>query len=176
MFKKITVFISALVVSILIMLPVTYIYASYKKGVLFFSAFLIAFLCSLVGFLIWHKFYKEKFEGFLSFCTIFLISAIFIYFGPVTLDRSLSSFIYFYSVENGQITRNIYDEDYFSAYIQRRFEDGKKIGFLDCDENYCRPTFKTKLVYYILYPCGIASKTLNEYYKFDKMMDNKTKN
>ena len=93
MFKKITVFISSLILSILIMLPVTYVYASYKKGVLFFSAFLIAFLCSLVGFLIWHRFYKEKFEGFLAFCTIFLISTIFIYFGPVTLDRSLSSFI-----------------------------------------------------------------------------------
>ena len=105
-----------------------------------------------------------------------MISTIFIYFGPVTLDRSLSSFIYFYSVENGQITRNIYDENYFSTYIQRRFEDGEKIGFLECDEHYCRPTLRTKFVYYVLYPCGIASKTLNEYYKFDKMMDNKTKN
>ena len=107
------------------------------------------------------------------FCTYFLISSIFIYFGPVTLDRSLSAFIYFYSVENKEINTDIFDAEYFDKYIQRRFDDGEKIGFLKCYNSICKPTIKTKIVYYTLYPCGKLSKTLTEYDKFKSMLEKK---
>lgn len=171
--QKFKLYILGLIVSILTMFPITYIYTTYKQGVLFFSAFIIAFCCSFIGFFIWRKYYKEKFENFLVFCTYFLISSIFIYFGPVTLDRSLSAFIYFYSVENTEINTDIFEKKYFDKYIQRRFDDGEKIGFLKCEKNICKPTLKTKLVYYSLYPCGKLSKTLTEYDKFKAMLEEK---
>ena len=171
--KKPLHFCLLLLFSIFLMFPVTYIYKTFFGGVLFFSAFAIAFFSAFLAFLVWLKFYKEKFEGFLVFMALFFVSVIFIYFAPVTLDRSLSSFIYFYAVENGEIKKDIYDEKYFSKYIERRFTDGDKIGFLNCSDEICKPTIKTKIVYYLLYPCGKFSNTMDEYEKFKQMMNAK---
>jgi len=173
--KKFYTFLFLIIFSTILTLPLIYFYKSFSNGVLFFSAFSIAFLSSFVAFFIWRKFYKEFFESFLVFCTLFTSSIIFVYFIPVSLDRSLSSFIYFYSVENEKITKQIHNQEYFENYIQRRFEDGEKIGFLKCDKNNCYPTFKTKLAYYILYPLGRFSNTTKEYENFKNMVE-KTKN
>ena len=171
--KKISLFLFLTFFSIGVMFPLTSFYKTFSEGVLFFSAFGIAFIAALLSFFIWRIFYKENFESFLIFSTLFFISVIFIYFAPVTLDRSLSSFIYFYSVENKEIPRDIYEEKYFSEYIDRRFTDGEKIGFLSCDKKNCKPTLKTKIVYYLLYPCGKISNTTTEYNKFKSMLKNK---
>ena len=176
MIKKFSIYFISFLFVLCLMLFCTYLYVYFEKGVLFFDAFVIAFLCSLVGFFIYRKFYKEGFEGFLVFCTYFFLSSMFVYLGPVTLDRSLSSFIFMYSVEKGEITTDIFDKDYFYTYIQRRFEDGEKIGFITCKDNICKPTIKSKLLFNTLYPIGKVSKKLDNYDEYREMLIKKTSN
>lgn len=157
------------------MLAITYIYTKITDGVLFFSAFIIAFISSCAAFLLWLKKNKNPFENFLVLLTFILFNTLFVYFGPVTIDRSLSSFIYFYAVENKTISASkIYNEEYFKPYIQRRFDDGVKIGFLKCDNSgLCTPKLKTKITYYSLCPIAKITGTLGEYKEFKKMMDDR---
>lgn len=170
--KKLLQYFLCLIITTAIMLSVIFIYTKFTNGVLFFSAFLIAILSSIIGVLLWVLNNKNFFENFLVLMTFSMFNILFVYFGPVTLDRSLSSFIYIYSAENGKITKNIYDENYFNKYILRRFEDGEKIGYLKCDNNYCYPTIKTKITYFILFPLGKISGTLKNYDEFSAVIDN----
>ena len=174
--KKTIRYILGLLLCIGIILPAAYLYTSFSGGVLFFSAFIIAFLCSFAGLVFWIKKQKEPFETFLVFLTYFLFSASFLYFGPVTLDRSLSAFIYFYAVENGSISSDIYknNDQYFEPYVKRRFTDAEKIGFLKCSSGVCFPSLKAKFLYYSLYPFGKLTKTLVNYDEFKIMMNERS--
>ena len=87
------------------------------------------------------------------------------------MDRSLSSFIYFYSIENKKITTDIFKPEYIEPYVQRRFLDGEKLGFLKCSDNICKPTLKTKITYYLLLPVAKITRTDKEYKKFKNFMD-----
>ena len=165
--KKVLRFFGCLFISLVSMLVLTCIYKSiFSEGVFFFNAFVLAVLGAVIGLGVWIIANKNFFENFLIFLVFSMFNTLFIYFGPVTLDRSLSSFIYFYSVQNGSVSRNIFKSEYFEPYVQRRFSDGDKIGYLKCDETCCYPTFKTKLTYRILYPLGKLSNTLNDYKEF----------
>lgn len=170
---KLLYYFLSLILSTILMLLVTSLYTCFEKhGVLFFSAFFIAFLCSFIGLGVWYIKYKNGFENFLIILTFIMFNTLFVYFGPVTLDRSLSSFIYFYSVEENSIPRDIFNKEYFEPYVQRRFEDGEKIGYLKCSEQFCYPTLKSKLTYWVFYPFGRLTGTLSNYDEFKQMMKN----
>lgn len=168
--NKFLIFIGGLILSLILMLPITYIYQLKNDNVLFFSGFTIAITASILGFCVWIKYFKEPFETVLVLLIYILFNTIFIYFGPVTLDRSLSSFIYFYSVENKEISSEIFNEEYFKPYIKRRFKDGEIFGFLKCENDICHPTLKTKITYYTLYPLGKITGTLKEYKNFERII------
>ncbi len=171
-YKKLLQYCLCLIVSTVFMLLVTYIYTLNKDhGVLFFSAFFIAIVSSVAGWGLWYIKNKNLFENFLVVFTYILFNILFIYFGPVTMDRSLSSFIYFYSVERGEIPVEIFNDEYFRPYVKRRFEDGEKIGYLNCQDRVCKPKLKTRITYYVLYPLGRITNTLTAYDEFKVMAD-----
>ena len=175
---KFIAFVFYLIITNLTMLLFIYFYTKLMRNVLFFDAIFIAFICSLVIGIIWVHYNKNKlFENFLVIFSAALFNIIFIYLGPITLDRSLSSFIYFYAVEKGEINADVvFDEAYFKPYIKRRFTDGEKIGFLSCsDDNICKPTQKTKIIYRVLYPLGKVSHTLENYKNFKSHINQKNK-
>ena len=177
--QKILFYILGLFLSVAILLAITFLFSYINQGVLFFSAFMIAIISGILGSLVYTIREKDGFTNFLVIFSYVLFNLFFIYIGPVTLDRSLSSFVYFYSVENGSISRDIYRDEYFHPYIQRRFDDGVKIGYLKCENNICKPTFKTKFTYTVLYPIGRMSNVLRNYDEFSdfmKKLDSKQKN
>ena len=171
--QKILLYVLGLFFSMFITLIITLLFNSINTGVLFFSAFVIAIISGILSSVIYTLKDRDIFTDILVIFSYVLFNLFFIYIGPVTLDRSLSSFIYFYSVENGSIDMDIYREDYFRPYIQRRFEDGEKIGYLKCENGICKPTLKTKITYGILYPIGKISNVLQNYDNFSEFVDNK---
>lgn len=171
--KKFITYFAGIMVSLFILLTVTHIFVKQDSGVFFFSAFYIAIISGFLGSLIYLITDRDRFTYFVTLVSYVSFNALFIYLGPVSLDRSLSSFIYFYSVERGEISRNIFGEEYFKPYIERRFQDGIKIGYLKCDDKICRPTQKTKLTYKFLYPISKFSNVINNYNDFKKYMDTK---
>ena len=172
--KKLLQFMFCLIIATVSMLIYTYIYKSTQpEGVFFFNAFIIALLGGITGTIIWTIKNKDLFENFLIFLVFSMFNTLFIYFGPVTLDRSLSSFIYFDSVQYGSVSKDIFDDTYFEPYVQRRFTDGAKIGYLKCDDVNCYPTLKTKITYTILYPLGKLTNTTQDYENFKKFYNKK---
>ncbi len=170
---KLISFLICFIISIVLMLSAVLLYRIFYNGVLYFDAIFIGILAAFVSFLLWTHFNKEKFEALLVFMSLALFNILILYFGPVTLDRSLSSFVYFYSVENGSIPEHIYNDEYFIPYIDRRIIEGEKMGFLSCNNEVCNPTFKAKFLYYLLNPIGRVTKTLNNYDEFKLMLNSK---
>ena len=170
--KKFAIFFVGIFVSIFLTLAITHFFQKQNAGVLFFSAFGIAAFSGGLSSIIYLIIDRDKFTYFTVILSYILFNILFIYLGPVSLDRSLSSFIYFYSVENGKISRDIFNEEYFRPYIQRRFDDGVKIGYLKCDDENCYPTVKTKLTYKFLLPISNFSGVIYNYRDFEKHFKN----
>ena len=170
--KKFAIFFLGICFSLFLTLAITYFFQRQNNGVLFFSAFNIAIISGILSSTIYLAIYRDKFTYFTILLSYILFNALFIYLGPVSLDRSLSSFIYFYSVENGKIRQDIFDEKYFRPYIQRRFDDGVKIGYLKCDNEICYPTAKTKMTYKLLHPLSKFSGVIHNYNDFKNHFNN----
>ncbi len=105
--------------------------------------------------------------------SFFLFNILYSFYITIILDRSLSGFIYFYTVENKSISMDIYNESYFRPFVERRFEDGQQLGFLECDSKTrtCTPTLKNKFIYYVTYPIGKLTGTLKNYDRFKIFME-----
>ncbi|MBR6127839.1 hypothetical protein IKQ21_09160 [bacterium] len=169
--KQFVTYFAGIIVSLFLMLVITHFFVLKDCGVLFFNAFFIAAVSGFLGSLIYLFVDRDKFVYFVVLVSYVLFNALFVYLGPVSMDRSLSSFIYFYSVEKGQTTQNVFSEEYFRPYILRRFEDGVKIGYLRCDGGVCYPTAKTKYTYKFLYPLGKFTGVMKNYDEFKLYMD-----
>lgn len=175
--RKFFCYLFSLLISIAFLFFVIFLFNKLKGDeILYFNSIKFAFVSSIIGFLFWIKFYKDLFENFAVFLSLLFICIFTSYIGPTTLDRSLSSFMFFYSVENGYISKDIKDEKYIDDYLKRRYSDAVKIGYFNCDDKNCYPTFKTKMTYYLFYPIGKLTSTLDNYYEFKSMADNFNKN
>ena len=135
--------------------------------------FIISAIASLAAVLVWNIKNKDSFENFLTFMIFLFFNMLLIYIGPLTVNRSLSTFIYLYAVQNGEIKKDIFDENYNSAFMSRRFYDGEKFGFLNCDNEVCKPNIRTKIFYYILYTTGKLTASDKHYKEFKEFVDNK---
>lgn len=176
--KKLFYYILSLFFSLIFLFLITYIFNVLdRNSVLYFNSIKFAILASVLGFLLWlKKFPNNIFEQITVYVSQLFICLFVAYIGPMTLDRSLSSFMIFYSVQNGSISKDIKDEIYFDDFIKRRYNDAIKIGYFNCDEKICFPTYKAKLTYYLFYPTGILTHSLGNYYNFKAMADKFSKN
>ena len=137
--------------------------------VLFFSAFLIAAIVALIFSVIWQWKSKNLFESFLIFVSMAVISINAISLSPVFVDRSLSVYVYLYSVENKTVPKNIYiNNGYYENFVNRRVTDAEEMGFLKCDQDTCKPTIKAKIWYAILVPIAKSTNAFSNYEKFKK--------
>lgn len=134
---------------------------------LFFKALLLALICAGLGTLLYRKKHKDIFETILVFISYAASMTLFIYMGPVTLDRSLSSFVFIYAAQEKQIPADVYNETYFRPFVERRFSDGEKMNFLICHpDGFCTPTWKAKLTYHLLFPLARFTHTDASYQQF----------
>ena len=155
------------VASVFCLLAIRFLATYIHETSIFFKALLLALICAGAGTLLYRRKYKDIFETILVFISYAASLALIIYMGPVTLDRSLSSFIFIYAAQEGSIPADIYDETYFRPFAERRFKDGEKMNFLNRDNNgFCTPTWKSKLTYRVLYPLAHFTQTDDSYQQF----------
>lgn len=170
--SKFVVFFCCWLLSIALVLLVCFLQAKvYDTDYLFNYTFLISFVVAFVCVALWNIRYKDIFENILLFSFLLCFNMLLIYIAPLTVNRSLSTFIYFYSVENKQISKKIYEDGYYNDFVIRRFEDGENFGFLECDKNLCKPNIKTKIFYYILMPLGKITLSDKHYKEFKRFAD-----
>ena len=171
--KKVLFYFLSLVVGVILSFLLVLLFNIFAKDViLFFNAIKISCLASVFGFSIWKIFNKGNFfEDFVVYLSELFICLFMVYIGPTTVDRSLSSFMIFYSVENKKLPNAIKNEKYINDYFERRYKDGINIGYFKCDKDFCYPTKKAQIIYYAFYPIGKVTKTLENYYDFKKMMN-----
>lgn len=175
--RKFFCYFYSLLASIAFLFFIIFLFNKLKGSeILYFNSIKFAFVSSIIGFLLWIKCNKDIFENFTVFLSQLFICIFVAYIGPTTIDRSLSSFMFFYSVENGYISKNIKDEKYIDNYLKRRYSDAEKIGYFKCDAQNCYPTLRTKITYFLFYPMGKISSTLDNYYEFKTMANNFNKN
>ena len=94
---------------------------------------------------------------------------------PLAIDRSLSTFIFFYTVQNGSIQEDKISQKYIDDFVKKRFDDAVKGNFLKKEGEMYTPQFRAKLYYYIMYPLGNITNTLDNYKYFEKDIKNNSK-
>ena len=98
----------------------------------------------------------------------------FVFLAPYAVDRSLSTFIFFYAVENGSFPENSVSLDYMNKFYTRRLNDGLLGNFLEKREEFYYPTWRTKLYYFIMHPIGLATNSTYNYQMFVKEVHKNT--
>ena len=151
-------------------LGICYITFQNNTGLLMFKMLGWLFIISTFPFIFWCKKYKNVFESFLVSMTCFSVVFSFIMFAPCVVERSLSTFIFFYAAETGKITKESISSQYISTFISKRFNDGVESSFLTYENEIYHPTFKTKLFYWIYYPLGKITNTLTNYNTFKNQL------
>lgn len=121
-----------------------------------------AFFCAAV----WYKHYKNAFETLLVFITYACAVFSFVILAPLATERSLSTFIIFYTVENNAYPAVEPSETYMRSFYQKRLTDLQNGGFIRKTENQYTPTLKAKIFYTLLYPLGRQTGALDNYEKF----------
>ena len=143
-----------------------YFLFKYSTGlVLLYTPYLIL-LVSFLGVCIYSVWYHDFFEKFLIYITYVSALFLFVILIPIVIERSLSSFIYFYSVEEGSFDQTFISCNYMDKFTHKRFEDGVKGGFLKENNQVYYPTTKAKIFYHVLYPLGFITGTLGNYEAF----------
>lgn len=155
-----------------VLIAALYIFFTNGSGfVLLYTPLFI--LCSAaIGSFIWHKKYADIFETLLVYISYTSIGFAFIFLAPIAIDRSLSTFIFFYAVEHEYYPANAISQQYKDAFFQKRLEDGINGKFLTYENNTYKPTYRAKLYYSIFYPLGIATNTLSNYKIFAAEINN----
>lgn len=173
--NKISIFILSLIISVAITIVLINIIANFNlTHILFSFTFLLSLISSLLALLIYKCIMKSDnfYEHILITTNMILFNMLFIYIGPLTVNRSLSTFVYFYAVENKKVPQNIYNESFFKDFAARRIKDGHNFGFLECkNDEYCYPNLKTKVFYNILYPIGKITQSETKYIEFKNSLE-----
>lgn len=166
MLKKFFAFISIGIFCLILAIISLYLLFSYNTGlVLLYTPYMILAV-SFIGVLIWSVWYKDLFEKILIYVTYTCSLFAFVILIPLAVERSLSSFIYFYTVEQGYFDKRFVSNEYMSDFLDKRLIDGVKGKFLRQEGDLYYPTFKTKVFYNILNPFGILTGTLKNYEVF----------
>ena len=141
------------------------LYALTPKEVLFYTPYAI-FIGALIAIIIWYQWQKDIFETLLVFFCYITAGFSFVFLAPYAVDRSLSTFIFFYAVEHDGYPQNSLSDKYMEQFYQRRLEDGTNGGFLIKEDNLYKPTLRAKIYYNLMYPIGIATNSLKNYQIF----------
>lgn len=157
---------------IIILIALVYVFSCYGSGLLLLWIPLLVLISSLVGGGIWFFCYKDLFETMLVWLIYLFFGFAFIIMAPIAIDRSLSTFIFFYAVEHQEFSKDKISEKYIEDFINKRFEDGVKGGFLIKENEKYKPDYRAKIYYYIFYPLGIVTNTLGGYKKFEAGIKN----
>lgn len=172
LFLKFLFFCFVILVSTVFVIGICYFQAKiFDTDYLLNYTLIISIICSILAVCVWSIKYKDNFEKFLVFICILFFNMLLIYIGPLTVNRSLSTFIYFYTVENRSVKKDFYEESYYKDFVARRYTDGQIFGFLSCEDNVCRPNIRTKMFYYFLYPIGKITASDKHYKEFKTFMD-----
>jgi hypothetical protein len=133
--------------------------------VLFITPYLIL-LNTLLFSIFWHIWKNELFETFLIFCCFACMNFSFVFLAPYAVDRSLSTFIFFYSIQHNGFPENSISDKYMTDFYIRRLNDGVNGNFLIKKDSKYYPTLRTKMYYNLMYPIGLATNSLENYNKF----------
>ena len=143
----------------------------WSSGIVLLCIPWLVVLSSVVGLGVWLIKYRYLFEALLVFFTYFGVGFAFIVMAPIAVDRSLSSFIFFYAVEHESFPQVELSSDYKTIFFQKRFDDAMKGNFLVKENDVYKPTFRAKLYYGLFYPLGMITNSLENYHAFAKEVD-----
>lgn len=141
---------------------------SHDPIVFFASLFMAAVISALAGVLLWALGKKRAlFDGFavtLMSMVYFLGLVLFITFGPVFIDRSISYHLAFYATENEKIFVDDIRDEFSKEIFEKRIHDAIATGFLKANEDgSCSPSGKAKIMTVLLLPLGKLTGTLKTY-------------
>ena len=145
-----------------------YIYTPTK--VLFYTPYAI-FFSALLAVGIWYLRQKDLFETIIVYCCYITAGFSFVFLAPYAVDRSLSTFIFFYAVEHNGFPETAISDEYMQNFYHRRLSDGTLGNFLEKDGNIYRPTWRAKVYYNVMYPVGIITNSLSNYQNFIKEVE-----
>ncbi|MGN0740811.1 MAG: hypothetical protein ACI4LX_11640 [Treponema sp.] len=113
------------------------------------------------------------FEAFLSSLTCFFALVVFITFGPVFIDRSISYHLAFYASEQKRIYIDDIREEFSSEIFEKRIHDAIETGFLkDNGDGSFSPSPKAEFMTMTLLPLGKLTGSLGTYENMkEKMKD-----
>ena len=147
---------------------IVFLYMAFSVGsglVLLYVPYAIAII-ALLGMIYWFYRYRDWFETILVYITLCASLLSFLIMAPIVVERSLSCFVYFSAVEDGFTSPEGISDDFIKSFVQKRFDDGVKGGFLRYQAGTYVPTFRAKLFYTLYYPLGILTHTLDNYKNF----------
>ena len=158
-------------VYLIVLIGSVYFCSAHGSGLLLLWIPFLVIISSLVGLCIWLCRYRKLFEATLVWFVYVFFGFGFIVMAPIAIDRSLSTFIFFYAVEHGKFQRNKLSDSYKEEFFEKRFDDALKGKFLVQKGDVYKPVFRAKLYYNIFYPLGKITNTLGNYKKFEKEID-----
>ena len=133
--------------------------------VLLYTPLFIA-ITSLIGAISYYSKLKNLFETFIVYISYVGVGFAFIFLAPFAVDRSLSTFIFFYAVEHQAYPSHQISNEYMHHFFEKRLDDGVKGGFLIKENNLYKPTARAKFYYTLLHPLGSATNMLDNYNTF----------
>ncbi len=142
--------------------------------IIFLASIIIGIILSLILCVIYYK-YKvfEFFTIFIIGINYFFIIFIFSVFGPVFIDRSISYHIAFYAVEKENIEIKKIETSFGKDIFDKRMNDAIRTGFIVENKDIYSPSTKAKIMYYIMYPIGKITNSLDTYNDMkNKIVDN----
>lgn len=151
------------------------IFFTYGSGMLLLYMPLFIFSTSLIGVFVWWSKFKDLFCSILLYLAYVGFGFAFIFLAPFAVERSMSTFIFFYAVQNDSIPELNLSQEYKNHFFKKRIEDGIQGHFLIKEDNVYKPTLRAKVYYHLLYPLGVVTNMLDNYEAFAKEVD-KTKN
>ena len=160
------------IASFIVLIGLVYVVAGHSSGLLLLWIPFLVLISSLIGGGIWFFHYKDKFETILVWLTYLFFGFSFIIMAPIAIDRSLSTFIFFYTVEHQEFSKDKISKEYIDDFINKRFEDALRGGFLIQENEKYKPNYRAKIYYYIFYPLGMVTNTLGNYKKFEARIEN----
>lgn len=154
------------VIYVSLILLFMYIFFTYGSGMLLLYMPFFIFVTSFIGVLVWWYKFRDLFCSILLWLTYVGFGFAFIFLAPFAVERSMSTFIFFYAVQNDGIKELNLSKEYKDHFFEKRIEDGVKGHFLTKEGNTYKPTLRAKLYYHLLYPVGVVTNMLSNYEAF----------